>query len=194
MDTTGWFDDLPVIGKLPLSEAARKLREIGEEQAASALETATNQKSETFGAKPDWWLFQDRAWQHTAHAFGYLEPAAPGDQPLPIKSVGNLLPDPGLRNRRLRITLNRLRVADYPGGGVHRVLFDFYAQNQVPNAVEHLHFNATYRVREGEHAGIVGYPVFVGLNVGADGVAFKCVPERQTNDHLLDILCPAGVP
>ena len=65
-----------------------------------------------------------------------------------------------------------LRVADYPGGGTHRILFDFYARNQVPGASEDLHFNAAYRAREGERAAVRFYPIFVGLGVGAVGVAF----------------------
>ena len=74
-------------------------------------------------------------------------------------------------------------MADYPGGGTHRVLFDFYAQNQVPGNVEHLHFNATYRVRHGEQAALVGYPIFVGLNVSTEGVAFKCFTVNVKNDN-----------
>lgn len=74
-------------------------------------------------------------------------------------------------------------MAAYPGSGTHRVLFDFYAQNQVPGDVEHLHFNATHRVREGEQAAILGYPIFVGLNVGIEGVAFKCFTVNVQNDE-----------
>ena len=50
--------------------------------------------------------------------------------------------DPSLENQRIKIALNALRVADYPGGGTHCVLFDFYARNQVPGGAEDLHFNA----------------------------------------------------
>jgi hypothetical protein len=118
--------------------------------------------------------FQDRPWQHTAHAFGYLASAPPGSAPLSIQHAGNIAADPALKNSHIKITLDRLRVAAYPGGGMHRVLFDFYAQNQVPGEVEHLHFNVTCRVHEGEQAAMLGYPIFVGLNVGSEGVAFKC--------------------
>ena len=183
MTTSTWFDDLPVLGALPPQEAAGKLREVGESEAATALENATTREAVLYakGAKP-WWPFGDKAWQHTAHAFGYLAPAPPGSDQLPIQHAGNIAADPTLKNSRLKITLDRLRVADYPGGSTHRVLFDFYAQNQVPGNVEHLHFNATYRVREGEQAAILGYPIFVGLNVGTEGVAFKCFTVNVKND------------
>jgi len=132
---------------------------------------------------PSWWPFQDRPWQHTAHAFGYLAPAPPGSAPLSIQHAGNIAADPSLKNSHVKITLDRLRVAAYPGGGMHRVLFDFYAQNQVPGEVEHLHFNLTCRVHEGEQAASLGYPIFVGLNVGSEGVAFKCFTVNVKNDQ-----------
>jgi hypothetical protein len=188
MATSDWFQDRPVLGRMAPERAAAKLRELGEPQAAAQLEQAATGEAAAgeavaLGKGPQRrWPFGDRAWQHTAHAFGHLAPAPPGGAALPIRHAGNVPADETLKNGRIKITLDRLRVADYPGGGTHRVLFDFYAQNQVPGQVEHLHFNATYRVREGEQAAILGYPVFVGLNVGTAGVAFKCFTVNVSND------------
>jgi len=183
MSTSDWFEDQPTLGELPLEQAATKLREVGEEQAAEQLEEATTQEAAILGKGPKkLWPFGGRPWQHTAHAFGYLAPAPPGNDMLPISDAGNIAADETLKNGRIKITLDRLRVADYPGGSTHRVLFDFYARNQVPGQPEHLHFNATYRVREGEQAAIRGYPIFVGLNVGGEGVAFKCFTVNVSND------------
>ncbi|MFZ2405016.1 MAG: hypothetical protein WAW41_07755 [Methylobacter sp.] len=182
MSTPTWFDDLPVVGKLSPEQAAAKLREVGEEEAATALEAAEETVTRTFGTEK-WWPFQDKPWQHTAHAFGYLAPASPGNAPLAIRHAGNIASDPTLKNSAIKITLDRLRVAAYPGSGTHRILFDFYAQNQVPGDIEHLHFNATYRVREAEQAAIIGYPIFIGLNVGIEGIAFKCFTVNVKNDQ-----------
>ena len=190
MTTSTWFDDLPILGRLPPAEAAAKLREVGENETADAIETAKDARDfQTFGLRER--LFPDRQWQHTAHAFGYLAPATPGSDPIPIRHAGNIEADPTLANARIKITLDRLRIADYPGGGTHRILFDFYAQNQVPDGIEHLHFNATYRVREGEEAAIIGYPIFVGLNVGIEGVVFRCLTvnvKNEDDDALLGFL------
>jgi hypothetical protein len=176
-----WFNDLPVLGKLPPDQGAAKLREVGDEESATALESAEREAvTKTFGRR-SWWPFQNKPWQHTAHAFGYLPPALSSNEPLSIRHAGDIKADPDLKNSRLKITLDCLRVADYPGGGEHQVLFDFYAQNQVPGQVEHLHFNATCRVREGERAASLGYPIFVGLNVGSEGVAFKCFTVNVKN-------------
>src|ERR1700745_1518438 len=140
MSASTWFDDVPVLGKLPPDQAALKLREIGEYDAAAALEAGRETAKRSFGG-PRWWPFQDRPWQHTAHTFGYLAPAAPSEAVLAIRHASNIAADSALKNGRIKITLDRLRVAAYPGGRMHRVLFDFYAQNQVVGEVEHLHFN-----------------------------------------------------
>ncbi len=102
---------------------------------------------------------------------------------MPIRHASNLVADARLKNARIRITLDRLRVASYPGGGLHRVLFDSSAQNQVPGGAEDLHFNATLRVREGEHAAVLGVPIFVGLNVGTEGVAFRSYTVNVANEE-----------
>lgn len=183
MVTLNRFEDLPVIGKMQPGKAAAKLREVGENDAAAALEAGLAQSVESFRGPAKLWPFQDKPWQHTAHAFGYLAPVPPGSSLQPIQHAGNITPDTFLKGARIKITLNGLRVAAYPGSGMHRVLFDFYAQNQVSSGAENLHFNATYRVQEGERAAIIGYPIFVGLNVGTDGVAFKCFTVNVQNDQ-----------
>jgi len=180
-----WFDDIETLGRMAPGRAAVKLREIGEIDAAAALEVAGTEthRPTTFGEHGGWWPFQDKPWQYNAHAFGYLGFAQPGSDSLPIQHAGNITADATLKNGRLRITLDQLRVASYPGRGTHRILFDFYAQNQVPGATEHLHFNSTFRIREGQQAGIIGYPIFIGLNVGSEGVAFKCFTVNVANDE-----------
>lgn len=178
---TQWFEDTPVLGKLKPAQAAEKLREIEENETASALEKTA--ATETFGKIRNW-PFQDKAWQHTAHAFGYIAPShvGSGSEPVPIRHAGSISADAALRNARIKITLDHLRVAEYPGKGMHSILFDFYAQNPVPGNMEHLHFNALYRVNEGERAAILGYPIFVGLNVGSQGMAFKCCTINVKNE------------
>jgi hypothetical protein len=186
---TAGDEGLPVLGRMTPAAAAAKLRELGEDEVAAVLEAAALAAS--FGIRGWIWPDQGKPWQHTAHAFGYLAPAPPGADLLPIRHAGNIAADASLKGARIKITLDRLRVASYPGGGTHRVLFDFYAQNQVAGDVEHLHFNATYRVREGQQAAVLGQPIFVGLNVGGEGVAFRCATVNVKNDEdeaFLDLL------
>jgi hypothetical protein len=45
-----------------------------------------------------------------------------------------------------------------------------------------LHFNATFRALEGQEAAVLGYPIFVGLNIGGDGLALRCFTVNVKND------------
>jgi len=184
MATARWFESYPVIGKLTPAQAAAKLQEIGDTNNSALLEAASASATQIqeFGSIKSLWPFQDKPWQHTAHAFGFLGQDSSQDL-LPIKHPGSIPPSDALKNSRVKITLNGLRVAAYPGGGMHRILFDFYARNQVQNATEDLHFNATYRVEEGERAAIIGFPIFLGLNVGTEGLTFKCFTVNVKNDQ-----------
>jgi len=177
-----------VIGQLGPEQAAAKLREMGETDLADAVDEVAQEGTRdlgSFGLGGDFWSFlrqPPQPWQHTAHAFGYLAATPPGSEMVAIQYAGNITPDANLKNARINIALQRLRVASYPGGGLHNILVDFYAQNQATGTPEDVHFNATYRVQEGEQAGIVGYPIFIGLNVGAQGMAFKCFTVNVQND------------
>ena len=174
------YENLPVLGRMTCSDAAAKLRELGENETADLLARGGTRAADTFSYL-DFGIGRERGYQHTAHAFGHI-PLQSGSGAVDIHGVGEVSADSALVGSRVRITLDGLRAADYPGSGSHRVLFDFYAQNQVKNQVEHLHFNSTLRVREGESAAIVGYPVFIGLNVPPDGIALKCLTVNVKND------------
>ncbi|MBY0460147.1 MAG: hypothetical protein K2V38_22755, partial [Gemmataceae bacterium] len=185
MSPEQWFEDVPVIGRMSPEQAARKLREMGElvTEAATQLHGLPGDGEEgpsSIGNRGSWG--RPKLWQHTGHAFGYIAPGA-SDQPVSIHHAGAIKADASLKGARLKITLDRLRIAEYPGSGTHHVLFDFYAQTQIAGNLEHLHFNATFRGRQGEHAALVGYPLFVGLEAGVEGVAFKCFTVNVKNDQ-----------
>jgi hypothetical protein len=176
--TDRWFDDVPVLGAME-HDVAVELLEGLEEPIFSDRYNAPP----AFGRSRNAFKRPARAWEHTSHAFGFVESAKSGTSaPLPIVHAGAMSPDETLRGASIRVTLDRLRVVEYPGSGLHRLLFDFYAQNQVTAGVEHLHFNATLRAREGESVATVGFPIFSGLNVGPEGIAFKCFTVNVKND------------
>lgn len=185
MTTSQEFDDLRVLGDMPPEQAIAKLREIGEDEVANTLESAPRRRGPLDSLANMFSLLRltPPAWVNTAHAFGYLAPASAEGGMLPIRHAGNMNGDPQLKNSRIRITLNRLRVAKYPGSGTHRILLDFYARNEIPGSAEALHFNATFRAEEGEEVAVIGHPIFVGLNVGTEGVAFGCKTVNVQNDN-----------
>ncbi len=176
-----WFD-IPVIGKRSQKAVAEILTDMGDSETATLLTTQSIVKGSSTFSQRRWSVFHDKPWQHTAHTFGFLAPVQPGKKLLSIAHAGNIQADTNLKNCRIKITIDCLRIAAYPGRGVHHVLFDFYAQNQLPGNEEHLHFNATYRAYEGERSAVLGYPVFIGLNVGTVGVAFRCFTVNVKNE------------
>jgi hypothetical protein len=179
----GWLVQLPVIGAMPPAEAAAKLREVGEDDLADAVDAAPQAAPATYGVLSRIGIGGDRAWLHTAHAVGFLAPApGPGSGLLPIRHAASIAPDHGLKGGRVKITLDGLRVADYPGRGMHRVLFDFAARNQTDQGAEQLHFNATCRAAEGEQAAILGRPVFTGLQVGGEGIFLQLATVNVANE------------
>ena len=46
------------------------------------------------------------------------------------------------------------------------------SERAMRTVLENVHYNATVRAHEGQEAGLIGFPIFVGLSVGADGSIF----------------------
>lgn len=122
-------------------------------------------------------------WEHTFHHCGYLPFNRTNTSQRAILPAHSVAVNTNLT--RIDIRLDRLCVYDYPGKGRHFVLFTFVAQNCPTNqgsATEGVTFSQIYEVQEGEGAGINGYPVFNGLNVGKSGAAFKCSTVNVKNE------------
>lgn len=183
MGDADWLVRLPLIGRLPPSQVAAKLREIGEDQIADALAAVPRVAPTTYGVLSWLGISRDRAWLHTAHAIGYLAPA-PGTESglLSIRHASNIVPDETLKGARVKLTLDGLRVADYPGRGMHRIWFDFAARNQTSQGPEQLHFNAGYRAADGEQVAVLGRPIFTGLQVGAEGIFLQFATVNVLNE------------
>ena len=169
----------PVIGALKASVSAKRLKTLGEKNISKKINSRRKIKAKhpTFGSFS---MFgrKEPVYKYTAHAFGYIPKAgAQGRKPVEIVDAGggSIEADASLKNGLIKITLDRLRVFDYPGGGIHTILFDFYAQHQATaQETQDLRFTQKYRVQQNSGAGITGYPVFLGLKVGDQGVSFKC--------------------
>jgi hypothetical protein len=180
-----FFADIPVLGARPPAEVVEALRAMGDPDAdratvAAAGATPRGSLADLFG----WGA--PKAWQHTAHQLGFIAPALPGSlAPLPVVHPGVIPADPGLRDARINIHLDRLHVHEYPGGGEHLVLVTVRAQNQGTGGTEPVSFGQAYRVRAGQSAGVTGYPLCLGLGVGRTGAAFQffTVNVKDTADE-----------
>ena len=92
---------------------------------------------------------------------------------------------------RIKVTLDRFYVHSFPGFGEHQILCEFAGRNQCQGESEEVRFALTVAARDGSGAAVTGIPIFVGLSVGPDGLAFrgKTVNVRNSSDEwLLDAL------
>jgi hypothetical protein len=168
--SSNMFEDIRVIGEHYPEEIATMLEEIDDTDTASKfIERA---KSIQNGTPESLWSGQLQPWEYSTHQFGYIAPLSQGVTGLqPIQYAGAIRPDDTLKNSRINIRIDRLCIYRYPGGGKHNVILAFGARNQVADRTEEIGFSQTYRVPDGQIVGISGYPVFIGLNVGSQGIS-----------------------
>ncbi|WP_020187624.1 hypothetical protein [Methylopila sp. 73B] len=158
------------------------LRLIGDDRRADAL-TPQGGAPQAFG------FGADKPYMGTSAILGFVEHAQ-GDL-LPIVPLASITADETLRGATIKVTLDRFFVEEFPGHGEHRILCEFSGKNQVPGEVEALTFTATCRARDGQSAGVNGLPIFLGLNVGDNGVSFegRTVNVSSSRDnHILEVL------
>ena len=177
------FDKIP-IGQMKASEAAKLLESIGDKARANEVRNAVKAQKADAQLSTLWWGNKEpKAYEYTNHSFGFIPKGAPGaTQLLDITEAGNISPDASLKNAAVKVTLDRLRVFEYPGKGVHQILFDFFGRHQATESGEDIHFSQIYRAQQGQGAGITGYPVFVGLKVGKEGINFRVRTVNVKNE------------
>jgi hypothetical protein len=176
-----WFVNQPVLGQLPEDQQEKVLAEIyGEKQTPKTHGKGVQPNFLGLGGDPNKIVYTT-----TDHEFGFAPTLTPGaNQQIALQQAATITPDVGLKNAKIKITLDQLRVLHYPGNGRHNILFTFHGQNQVAGVnPEEIDFSQNYEVMEGQGAGIAGYPVFIGLNVGSDGVSFKGHTINVSNDN-----------
>ena len=167
-------------------ELAEKLRQMGDDTAAAEIEAEENEKGleGLFDQRPR------RPYLYRTHQIGYIPLREAGSEaPIPIRAIGVVEPDHGLLNQRIDIHLDRLYVQEYPGTlfgrGEHHIMVNFSARNQIPGSstAESAAFSQTYVAFNGDEAGVSGYPVFIGLNVGELGAAFEIETVNVKNSE-----------
>ena len=77
--TRTWLDEFRPLGTLPPTEAARKLRAIGEDEIADELDEAAHARGPTAYGTSRLRLRRDPVWRHTSYVIGHLAPRNGGD-------------------------------------------------------------------------------------------------------------------
>lgn len=174
--------EVKVIGERRTSEVVEYLKVVNDPRVKTVQRAFKTTGRDVQFAKLAWpWTpngtkrEKEPIWRITEHQYGYfgINPASSANDVLDIQDAGSIESDASLKNTRVRITLDRLRVADYPGEGTHTVLVEFSGFHVVPGLKEDLSFSQKYQASEGSGAGIRGYPVFVGLAVSSEGIALR---------------------
>lgn len=115
----------------------------------------------------------DILWKTSNHMFGFIPTGASGAVPVKVQDARGVRADLSLRGQQVKLTLDGLRVMKYPGKGQHNIAFNFHAQTQSGNELTPLDYAVGYSAREGDVVAAVGINIFVGLNVGTEGVDLK---------------------
>lgn len=180
---------LQTIGELPVGEAVQLLDKVDKRAAnnvrivVEADETDLTSRNKASDILAFWkWgkkKTTEPVYLASSHVFGYLPPSA--GRTKAIVDAAEVDPQKSLKRKQLKITLDRLRAANYPGGGTHNILVEFYARHQIKGEQQPVHFTQTFRVRQAQGAGISGYPIFLGLAAGAEGVDFKVLTVNVSN-------------
>lgn len=173
------------IGDLPLNEIQQILLEIGEKPVQSDGRASRLADASALSTI----LTRNRKWIRTSHVFGYIAPIQTLES---INDVGKIEAGLSLKNSRVNIRLNAVRVADYPGWnllgpGRNRILFDFFADHHGNQFDGRLHFSDVFEGLQGESVGVRGAPIFTGLGVGPGGIVFGCrtVSVNNSSDEAL---------
>jgi hypothetical protein len=169
-----------LLGNQPISDKISYLQEIGDDEAAERL-MACGGSGQALGS-----IFATDAWDHTGALIGFIAPAASGPM-IDVVNASLLPPEPSLKGTRVKVSLERFWVHQYPGLGNHQILCEFLGKNQIAGDPEDLRFSITVQARDHSSAGVNGTPIFYGVSVGNNGIAFECstVNVRSTTDDIL---------
>ena len=157
------FDPADSLGAMSNQDIGAYLTEVG------ALDEAKH--FAPGGAGGQHFLSIKRPYTHTGMVIGFIEPNQ--GVTAKIRPLSDVKSDPTLPGKRIKITLDRFFVHQYPGWGEHSILCEFAGKNQVTGEVEELTFALRFKARDGAGPSISGAPIFMGINVGADGISFK---------------------
>jgi len=174
------FDDIPPLYMLSDGELADYLDGIGDEDAASVFRLS--------GARGQGLArMRGAAYAFSAHAYGFIEEGDAGSELIPIVPAHSVEADQSLVGQPIKVTLDGFRVAEYPGLGLHTVLFDFQGRDQAGDEAQDLQFASVLKVNDGDNAAVSGVPIFTGLTVPAEGLSFKArtVTIRSSGDETI---------
>ncbi|MFC5506402.1 hypothetical protein [Bosea massiliensis] len=169
------------LGSQTSAEIKEYLELIGDEARAHAISAQGSTGQGIWG--------NAAIWAGTDAIYGFIEEGS--QAVLPIVPLASVQPDGSIAGKRVKVTLDRFYVEEFPGFGTHRILCEFSGKNQVAGKTEELNFVATCNARDGQSAGVSGLPVFMGLTVGRNGINLEgrtVNVSSESDDIILGVL------
>ena len=114
-------------------------------------------------------LFEKRAHEHTGMVVGFIASGG-GAEIMPMHEIPV---DKSLVNSSVKVTLDKFHVHCYPGWGKHSILCEFNGKSQAADNAEELAMAARFEAFDKGGPALSGAKIFIGLNVGSDGISFK---------------------
>lgn len=174
------FDDQQSLAYLSRADLAEYLDNIGEKETAKRL-LKKRAKGQGIGD------FLGKAYSYGAHVLGFI-PEADGVEKLrPIQAAIGVEPDDALVGTRIKLSLDAFYVEEYPGTGKHTIALEFLGRDQAGAAKQDLRFATALEVKDQDRAGVNGMPIFTGLMVPPDGLAFEArtISVRSSGDEAI---------
>lgn len=174
------FDDQQSVAAMAREQLISYLEEIGDDQTAGDLKVGRAQ-AQSLGR------LLGKAYANPEHVVGFIAPGDAGQRLRPVSSALMIEADPGLVGKRIKLTLDGFYVEEYPGTGQHSVALDFSGRDQSEPEAKSLRFATGLKVSDRSSANISGAPIFVGLKVPTDGMAFEfqTISVRNTGDDAI---------
>lgn len=174
------FDEMQSIAYLGNDEISAYLDLIGDEEGARAIlgSSVRGQGVARMRGAP---------YAYTAHVYGFIPEGEAGTGKVPIVPATSVDADKSLIASRVKVTLDAFRVQEYPGLGLHTVLFDFQGRDQAGDELQDLQYASVLKANDHDNAAVSGVPIFTGLTVPADGLSFKArtITIRSSGDDTI---------
>ncbi|MBY5716394.1 hypothetical protein HFO33_07280 [Rhizobium leguminosarum] len=198
------MEEIVEIGRMKTEDAVEKLRAIGDQTAADALEahadkhpatqviTAGRPKADFDSGLRDL-IFGMPSWRAATHLIGYVPADASGDHHA-IIGAETIDPEDSLKGQAITVRLLRLGIFDYPGGkGQHDVLAEFGVRDAKSPTAERVHFSQAYYATQPGYA-VNGFPVFKDVQIDNDGLSMTCRMVNVCNKADLGLLATLSSP
>lgn len=132
-----------------------------------------------------------KPYKHTGTILGFLPVPKKSQVKMPILGASKLGGDINIVGKRVKISLDKFYVSEYPGMGNHLILCEFTGKNQMSTETEELRFALRFNANDGTSAGVNGVPIFMGVTVGNNGISFegRSINVKSSGDEtVLDTL------